>query len=784
MFAAIARFDVRFRWLIVVVWIAGVVAAARLLPSLSSVTQSNNVQFLSSSSPSVQANQLAVPFQATNPSRTALIVASRASGPLTAADTAAIGQVEQAVRQTPGVSVVRPAGMSRDGRAAEVVVIVTASASSSTTASKRVVDAIRASFAQANAPAGLSFHLTGPLAASVDAANTNNAGAITRFTLLFVIVLLFVVYRALLAPLITLVPAALAVVLSGPLIAEAANAGLPVSSISQQLLVVLLLGAGADYGLFLSFRVREELAQGREVREAIVAAIARVGEAISYSALTVVAALLTLLLASFGIYQGLGPALAIGIGVLLAASLTLTPALLAIFGRAAFWPTRPKPGSQRLGLWGRVAERVVRHPKVTFAAGVVLFGALALGLIGYQTGGLTGAAPTGSDSSVGAAVLSAHFPQATVGSDQLLLRFPSSVWDNPSVLAQAQQQVAASPVFQSVSGPLGPGSGAISAEQLANLYASLGPAAALPPSPPPGGHVSPQLYAAYRATAQFISPDGRTIQYYAALRAGPSGGAAAANAIPQARAALDTVAHSTGAQAWGVAGRDASAYDINVASNSSLELVVPVVLVLILILLGLLLRSLVAPWYLVLTVGLSYLASLGFAMLVFVHLGGADGLIFVLPLLMFVFSMALGTDYNILVMSRIREEAHHAPTLTIALTRAIGITGGTVTSAGIILAGTFAVLGLAGGSSEAQQLGFSIAFGVILDTFFVRTLLVPSIAMLLGRWNWWPSALSRSRTSAAPPAAPPAVPPGLTDFAAGQVTDPTPSPTAPEGGML
>jgi RND superfamily putative drug exporter len=172
-------------------------------------------------------------------------------------------------------------------------------------------------------------------------------------------------------------------------------------------------------------------------------------------------------------------------------------------------------------------------------------------------------------------------------------------------------------------------------------------------------------------------------------------------------------------------------------------MVVAVVLVLILILLGFLLRSLVAPWYLVVTVGLSYLASLGFAMLVFVHLGGNDGLIFVLPLLMFVFAMALGADYNILVMSRIREEAHHAPSLSVALTRAIGITGGTVTSAGIILAGTFAVLGLAGGSGEAQELGLSIAFGVVLDTFFVRTLLVPSIAMLLGRWNWWPSALSR-----------------------------------------
>jgi RND superfamily putative drug exporter len=773
MFAAIARFDMRFRWLIVVVWIVGVIAAVRLLPSLSSVTQSNNAQFLSSSSPSVQAAALAAPFRATNPSGTAIIVASRASGPLTAADTAAIGQVEQAAQRVPGVSLVRAAGTSADGTTVEALVTVTAATANSPTASQSVVDAIRASFAQVGAPPGLALHLAGPLAVSVDAAHTNNATAITRFTLLFVVVLLFVVYRAVLAPLITLIPAALSVALSGPLIAEAAKAGVSVPSISQLLLIVLLLGAGTDYGLFLSFRVREELARGSQVREAIVAALARVGEAISFSALTVAAALLTLLLAVFGIYRGLGPALAIGIGVLLAASLTLTPALLAIFGRAAFWPVRPGPGAQRPRLWGRVAERVVRHPKVTLAAGVILFGALYAGLIGYRTGGLTNTAPAGSDSAAGAAVLAAHFPQANVGADQVLLRFASPVWDDPGLLTQAQAQLAADPVFQSLAGPLGSGSGELPASQLAGLHAILGPATALPPTPPAGSGVSPQLYAAYRASAQFVSPDGQTVQYYAALRAGPAGSTAAAGAIPQARDALDAVARATGAQAWGVAGPDASAYDINAASNSSLELVVPVVLALILILFGLLLRSLAAPWYLVVTVGLSYLASLGFAMLAFVHLGGNDGLIFVLPLLMFVFAMALGADYNILLMSRIREEAHHAPTLSAALTRAIGITGGTITSAGIILAGTFAVLGLAGGSGEAQELGFSIAFGVVLDTFFVRTLLVPSIAMLLGRWNWWPSALSRPAAGA-----PLIVPPGL---AAGQAADSAQS--LPEGGV-
>ena len=229
------------------------------------------------------------------------------------------------------------------------------------------------------------------------------------------------------------------------------------------------------------------------------------------------------------------------------------------------------------------------------------------------------------------------------------------------------------------------------------------------------------------------------------LKAGSVGSTEAASAIPEARGAVDAVARTSAAQAGGVAGQDAADADIYSASNDSLLLVIPVVLSIILVLLGLLLRSAVAPWYLALTVGLSYLASLGFASLVFVRLGGADGLIFVLPLIMFVFTMALGEDYNILVMSRIREEARATPDLSEALTRAIGVTGGTVTSAGLILAGTFSVFGFAGGSTQAQQLGFSIAFGVLLDTFFVRTLLVPSIARLIGRWNWWPSALASRR---------------------------------------
>jgi RND superfamily putative drug exporter len=242
-----------------------------------------------------------------------------------------------------------------------------------------------------------------------------------------------------------------------------------------------------------------------------------------------------------------------------------------------------------------------------------------------------------------------------------------------------------------------------------------------------------------QAEQQFISFDGKTAQFYGVLNAGSAGSSAAQAAVPDVRKTLDQIAGSVGAQQNSIYSADSVAYDVNQVANNDLKKIIPVVLIIIAVLLAILLRSLVAPWYLILTVGLSYLASLGFAVFVFVDIQNQDGLFFILPFLLFIFCMALGEDYNILVMTRIREETHKERSMKKAVTKAIGVTGTTVTSAGLILAGTFGVLGLVGGDSSVQQIGYSVAFGILLDTFFVRTLLVPSIVVLLGRWNWWPS---------------------------------------------
>lgn len=742
MFAALAGFDIRFRWPILILWIVGTILAARALPSLSSVTQASNAQFLPASAPSQHAATLAAPFQTTNVGATALIVAARSDAPLSASDDAAIDQVEEATAQMPGVVSVRDQGGSTDGQARKALVVTNSNGGNA--GDPTLVNGIRASFSEAAPPAGLTFHLTGPLAQTTDAsATTSQTGTKIRvFSVLFVIILLFLVYRAALAPLVTLLPAVLALLTSGPLIATASQAGLPVSVATQTLLPVLLIGAGTDYGLFLVFRVREEIRRGATSTDALVTAMSRVGMSVTYSALTVIAALSCLVLASFTLYRGLGPSLALGIVVMLVAALTLLPALLATFGRAIFWPSHPTPGQATTGAWGRVASRVVRRPLVVLPAGAALFALLSAGLSAFAVGGFASSPASGSDSAAGDAVLAAHFPASNRNPEDLILRFAQPLWDQPAGVATAEGQLSASPLLQSVSGPLDPNGRAISVDQLVSLHAQLGPASALPPAPQPGGSVPATLYETYRSTAQFISADGRTVQFYATLSAGASGSKSAISSIPAVRNLLGSVAANAGATDSGVLGQDAVAYDINHYSTSDLLAIAPVVMAALAVLLALVLRSLIAPLYLVATVGLSYLAALGFAAFVFIKLAGDSSINFVIPILLFIFAMALGEDYNILLMTRVREEALRHP-LRDALVRAVGFTGGTITSAGLILAGTFTVLAIAGNSDQSRQLGFTIAFAILLDTFFVRTLLVPSIAVLLDRWNWWPSTVRR-----------------------------------------
>lgn len=750
LFAALGRFSVRFRYLIVIVWILATVFSVHFFPSLASVAKSitSPSAFLPSSAPSLRAAQLAVPFQNSAQAAATIVVTRSDRRPLTPGDQQLITRVEAQVRALPHVTLVRDLGTSRDRDAREALLQAAVPPSRGGNSQDQAFVTKVRHLLTASDRQGLAFHLTGDLPSTVDnqAASNSARNSTQRLSVLFIVVLLLLAFRAVLAPVLTLLPAALVLVLSGVVITGATRIGVQVSDLTQLLLIVLVLGAGTDYGLFLVFRVREELRRGLEKSAAVERAVRTVGESITFSAFTVIAALLSLGLAEFALYQSLGPSLAIGIALMLLAGLTLTPALLAILGPAAFWPSKVIPVAvQPTGLWGRVAQAVTQRPLLTAVLGAVAFGVLALGTLTAGTTGLAAASPpTGSDSAAGAAVIARHFPGAGTAPTALLLRFPRPVWDNPSHFAAAESQVTTLPDVTSLYGPLDPVGVSVSVRQLVRLHDALGPASRLPVREPASIHLLPAMYNLYRATGQFISPDGRTIQFAAKLARNNASSPAALGQIPRLRVALATVAHSLGASESGVFGPLALTYDVNQTSQTDLAHILPLVALIIAILLAVVIRSLVAPLYLVASVVLSYLAVMGLTALVFVDIGGERGVSFLLPFLLFVFLMALGSDYNILVMSRIREEAQSLP-LGEAVRSAIGITGSTVTTAGLILGGTFVVLALSAGSGaesdQVRQVGSGVAAGVLLDTFIVRSLLVPSIVVLLGHWNWWPSSL-------------------------------------------
>ncbi len=750
LFAGLGRFVVKYRYVVVIAWILVMLVSSKALPSLSSEVNNANSQFLPASSPSQQAANLATPLLGnTTNSSPITIVAARGGKLLTLADQQAIAREAAAARRVPKVVRVRGLGLSPGGRAAQI--LVEARIGFSDIASqKTLVDRLQATFAKIGAPRGLQLHLAGSVAVNV--ANQQSSkqaqNKTTSLSLIIVIVLLFFIFRSLLGPIVTLIPPALSLVISMRFIGALGAHGLKISEITQLLLVVLLIGAGTDYGLFLVFRVREELRNGLEPADAVVHALVRVGESISASAGTVILALLTLLLATFGVYADLGIPLALAICVMLIAGLTFLPALLAIFGRAVFWPSSTRNGPQAEGRWGTIAARLVARPAVTLSSGVVVFLALAAAALGYHSGGFGGSlsAPAGSDAAAGNAILTKYFPEASANPTNLVFRYAEPIWDDPRRVEVAASVLRASRQFRQLTGPLNPNGYTLTPKEFTALHQLLGNPADLPPIERPGIPVSTSAYNAYRATAVLVSPDGRTIQFEASLTAGDPGSTRALQAVPQIRAAVSKAARASGAVASGAAGEAPALHDISSASNSDLVRIIPLAILAIGFLLALVLRSLVAPLYLIVSVALSYFAALGVSTILFIDIGGNAGLTFVLPFLMFIFLLALGEDYNILVMSRIREEAHHR-SLRDAVVRAVGRTGPTVTSAGLVLAGSFAALAIAGGGGpnggQVRAIGFGLAAGILMDTFLVRTLLVPSTVSLLRRWNWWPAKLGR-----------------------------------------
>src|ERR1700733_96278 len=471
--AGLARFAVRFRYAIIAFWLVAGALCIALFPSLGSAVNTDNSSFLPASSPSVHAMNLAAPFQPTNDTTGTLVVLGKSK--LSSSDQQSITKLENQIAKDDHVVSVSDQGLSQDGQVDKAQLVI--SVLTSSTKASPTVAAIRSTMSSFALPSGLSAYLTGQLPSAVDNQNSQaHAQKLTEdLSVLVILVMLIVVFRAVLAPLVTLLPAIWVLLMSGAIIAEASKAGLQVSTITETMLTVLLLGAGTDYGLFFIMRVREEIADGASAHQAIERAGRYVGESITFSAGTVIVALLTLLLASFGLYSGLGPALALGVALMLLAALTLLPALLGVFGQAVFWP-RPVRQPKKEGVYARLADHVIAHPVVTLVCGGVFLGVLAAAYPPSGFGGQT-TGPAGSQSANGTNVINNHYPASVANPTEVLMVYKSSVWTNLDPAQKTENGLAGQKVFASVTGPFDPNGTKLTTAQLSSLYQELGPPA-------------------------------------------------------------------------------------------------------------------------------------------------------------------------------------------------------------------------------------------------------------------------------------------------------------------
>ena len=671
------------KWVVVGFWVVVLVLAFPLSSKLQHVEKNDAKYWLPGAAESTKVLDVQERFQSPN-IITGVVVYERASG-LTAADRAKAAADTRMFAGIPGVVAGQVVGPipSADGKALQTILQVNLGSQGWTGANKPV-DAIRA-IAGSNAN-GLAYHVTGQLGNAYDNNHVFSglSGTLLWSAVAVVIVILLITYRSPVLWLLPVVSSGVALIIAEAVIyLLAAHAGLTVNAQTYGILEVLVFGASTDYALLIVARYREELRRHDRRHPAMATALRRAGPAIIASAATVVVALLTLSVAELNSTASLGPVLAIGVAVGMFVMITLLPALLVTFPRGVFWPYRPTYGSAEpttRGLWARVGWGIASRARITWIITAVVLGVLALGLTGLKANGLTNAQSFRGhpDSVTGEAVLAAHFP---AGTGQ-----PVIVIGNPSAVVALRSAFAATPGITAVTPP-----------------------------------VTRAGYAYLEGTLR-TAPDSQ----------------AAYDTIDRVRAAVHAV---PGANAE-VGGVTAVNLDVKRAVAHDRDLIIPLILVVVFVILGLLLRALVAPVILIATVVLSFAAALGVSAFFFNHVfgfGGADTT-FPLFVFVFVFLVALGIDYNIFLMTRVREEAIKRDARHGAIV-GLAATGGVITSAGFVLAATFAVLATIP-ATFLTELGFAVAFGILLDTIVVRLLLVTALNLDVGRWMWWPSKLA------------------------------------------
>ncbi len=677
----------RQRWLIAVmpaavllVWIVMIALLAPLAAKLSSVQENDPTLFLPSSAESTRVQKLEASFASSNVIP-AVIVYERRGG-ITAADRARAQQQADSIARLAGVAGPPSTPIpSADGRALETIVPIK---SDTLTSSGDIVNALRRI---ATSTDGLTVHVAGPagLAADFGAAFKALDLKLLIGTTLVVVLVLLAVYRSPFLWVVPLLSVGAAVVLAQALVYIAASRfGLHSNGQSQGILTVLLFGAGTDYALLLVSRYREELRRSVSSRSALVVALRGAAPPILASGTTVILSLLCLALAQDGANRSLGQTGAIGIASAMVAMLTFLPAVLGLLGRRLFWPLTPRPslvGAAGSSIWDRIASFVGRRSTTVLVTTGLVLAVVGLGVTQLKADGIPALDQytVAVDSTVGQRIIDQHFA--------------ASETSTATVIAMVGRATAVQTAAEKV----------------------------------------PGVVAASAATEGVV--DGRVL-LTVSMR-GVDGSPTSTSTVQRLRAALHAV---PGADAL-VGGSTAAAIDTAAAARHDFVLIVPIVLVLITLVLLVLLRSLVAPLLLIGTVILSFAASLGLAALLFkyvFHFAGADAS---LPLTAFVFLIALGIDYNIFLISRVRELAKIEGPRSGVL-GGLSATGSVITSAGLVLAATFSVFAVLPLVLLAE-VGIAVAVGVLVDTIVVRSLLVPALFYRLGPAAWWPARLHR-----------------------------------------
>jgi RND superfamily putative drug exporter len=681
----------RAKWVILALWVLAVggASAAHLPAKFSDAQENRSTTFLPADAESTKAEDY---VQRLRGDQTPIVIVYRRAAGLTAADRDKIAaeQLRLDTSKLPRTSRFRGPQLSKDGTAA----LLRAQFKRGRT-SDELVDVVTAVRDRVSDPGGgLEVKVTGDASFSADAIKVfqNINGTLLAASFLLVLVLLALIYRSPFFLWIPLAAVAMAEEATRSLGYAVTEIGVTVTGQSASILSILVLGAGTDYALLLVARYREELRRHEDRHEAMALALRTAGPAIVASGMTVTAALSCLTLAEVNGSSGLGPIGALGICVAVLAMLTLLPALLLIVGRRAFWPSVPRVGELGAGAtrgrWRTIGERVARRPRRVAAGVAGALGVMSLGLLNFDDGLTRGNQFRDEVESVaGQDVLDRSFPGGSSAATEVVVLYPERVGEVGPVVSLSKV----------------PGVASVKVDDRVTGFTVQGR---------PAGILLLEVV---------LEPEPFSHDAFAL--------------VPRVREA----ARQGGGPDTLVGGATAIEADLRKAAVRDNLLIVPLTLVVVFGILVALLRALVLPLLLMATVILSFAAALGVGAVVFDLIFGFPGSDPGLPLYTFIFLVALGIDYNIFLMARVREEARRHGTRE-GMLRGLAVTGAVITSAGIVLAGVFLVLGVLP-LVFLTEIGFVVAFGVLLDTFVVRSLLVPALTFELESRIWWPARL-------------------------------------------